>query len=102
MVPVLPFLPINYQGNHFFTVNATLETCLPISFILEPHRTALVTITCVIFGYFFREGAIKVRALDKYRRSVIHDEIERSLDILRQRAIANGSGLAEGVEGGVQ
>ena len=59
----------------------------------------MVTITCVVFGYFFREGAIKAKALDKYRRSVIYSEIERTLDILDKRAIAAKANLLKDGKG---
>lgn len=55
----------------------------------------MITVTCVVFGYFFREGAIKARALDKYRRSVVYGEIEKTVDILKRRAIAANANLLE-------
>jgi hypothetical protein len=52
-----------------------------------------------VFGYFFREGAIKAKALDKYRRSVIYSEIEKTLDILHNRAITANANLAKSENG---
>ena len=53
----------------------------------------------MVFGYFFREGAIKAKALDKYRRSVIYGEVEKTLEIMNKRAIAANANLLKDGKG---